>query len=98
MVEHILRTLSTVLKQKVKEGIDCLEKRYSRTRLQKLEELVIEYIRLREDDHHDEDDLLQVILEFKRKKGRVRCIREWMECSIDAEKSSKEKRNGTILV
>ena len=68
MVEHILRTLSTVLKHKIKEVIDCLEKRCSRTRLQKLEELVIEYIRLREDDHHDEDDLLQVILEFKRKK------------------------------
>ena len=48
MVEHILRTLSTVLKHKVKEVIDCLEKRCSRTRLQKLEELVIEYIRLRE--------------------------------------------------
>ena len=53
------------LKHKVKKFIVCLEKRYSRTRLQKLEELVIEYIRLRGDDHHDEDDLLQVMLEFK---------------------------------
>ena len=74
MVEHILRTLSTVLKHKVKEVIDCLEKRCSRTRLQKLEELVIEYIRLREDDHHDEDDLLKVILEFKGKKAELNVL------------------------
>ena len=32
------------------------------------------------------------------KKWRVKCIRGWLECSIDAEKSSKEKRNGAISV
>ena len=76
MVEHILRTLSTVLKHKVKEVIDCLEKRCSRTRLQKFEELVIEYIRLGEDDHHDEDDLLQVMLEFKWKNEELNVLED----------------------
>ena len=55
--EHILTTLNTVEKQKVKEVIDCLEIRYGGTRLEKLEELVTDYIKFRENDYEDEDDL-----------------------------------------
>ena len=49
--EHILTTLNTVEKHNVKEVIECMEKRYGRTRLEKLEELVLDYIRFREDDY-----------------------------------------------
>ena len=62
-VEHILTALNTLEKQKVKKVMDCLEIRYGRTRLEKFEELVTDYVKFREDDYEDED-YLQVILEF----------------------------------
>ena len=48
----------------MKEVIDCLEIRYGWTGLERLEELVSDYIKFREDDYEDEYDLLQVMLEF----------------------------------
>ena len=44
MSEHVLTTLSTPEKQKVKEIIACLEERYGGTRLEKMEELVSDWI------------------------------------------------------
>ena len=38
--EHVLTTLDNIEKQKIKEVIECLEIRYGRMRLQKLEKLV----------------------------------------------------------
>ena len=55
--EDILTTVNTVEKQKVKV-IDCLEIRYGQTILEKLEELLTGYVKFREDDYDDEDDLL----------------------------------------
>ena len=76
--EHILTTLNTVEKQKVKEVIDCLEIRYGQTRLEKLEELLTGYVKFREDDYDDEDDLLQVMLEFQRRKEELKIgDKEW---------------------
>ena len=49
--------MNTVEEQKVKV-IDCLEIRYGQTRLEKLEELLTGYVKFREDDYDDEDDLL----------------------------------------
>ena len=66
--EHILTTLNTVEKQKVKEVIDCLGIRYGQTRLEKLEELVTDYIKFMEDDFEDENDSLQMMLEFQRRR------------------------------
>ena len=70
--EHILTTLNTVEKQKVKEVTDGLEIRYGWTRLERLEELVSEYIKFRVEDYEDEDDLLQVMLEFQRRKEELK--------------------------
>ena len=42
--EHVLTTLSLLEKQKVKKIIACLEERYERIRLVKLEELVLDWI------------------------------------------------------
>ena len=69
--EHILTTLNTVEKQKVEKMIDCLDIRYGWTRLEKLGELVTDYIKSRKDDYKDEGDLLQVILEFQRRKEEL---------------------------
>ena len=41
-----------------------MEISYRQTRVEKLEELVSDYIKFREDDYEDEDDLLQMMLEF----------------------------------
>ena len=56
----------------MKEVIDCLEIRYGRTRLEKLEEFGTDYIKFREEDYEDEDYLLQVMLEFKRRKEELK--------------------------
>ena len=61
--------------------IDCLVIRYGRTRLETLEELVTDYIKFREDDYEDDDDLLQVMLEFQRRKEELRIAeKEW--CAV----------------
>ena len=64
--EHILTTLNTVEKQKAKVVIECLEVRYRQIRLEKLKELVTDYVKFREDDYEDEDDV-----GVSKKKGRV---------------------------
>ena len=68
MGNHILTTLTTVERQKIMDVIDCLEIRYGRTRLEKFEELVTDYMNFREHYYKDKDDLLQVMLEFQRRK------------------------------
>ena len=42
------------------------------TRLERLEESVTYHIKFREDDYKDEDDLLQVMLEFQRRKEELK--------------------------
>ena len=66
--KHILKTLNTVEKQKIKKVVECLEIRYDRGWLEKLEKVVLEWIEFREDDYDHENDLLQAIIEFQRKK------------------------------
>ena len=39
--KHILTTLNTLEKHKIKEVIECLETRYGRTRKENLEDLVV---------------------------------------------------------
>ena len=59
---------------KVKDVIECLEIRYGWTRLEKLEELVFEWINFREDNYDDEDDLLQAMIEFQRRKEELKVV------------------------
>ena len=47
--------------QIIKEVIEYLKKRYGRTRLEKLDQLVSDWIMFKEDDFHDEDYLLQAM-------------------------------------
>ena len=49
--ELVLTTLRTLVKKKIKEVVKCLEDIYGRNRLNKLEELVLEWIRFKEDDY-----------------------------------------------
>ena len=60
MSEHVLTTLSTPEKQKVKKIIACLEERYGRTRLEKIGELVLDWSRFRDDDYEDEGDFFML--------------------------------------
>ena len=64
MCEHVLMTLNTAEKDKMKEVIECLETWYGRTRLEKLEELVSEWMKFWEDNYEDEDDHLQAMIEL----------------------------------
>lgn len=66
--KHILKTLNTVEKHKIKKVVECLEIRYDRGWLEKLEKVVLEWIEFREDDYDHENDVLQAIIEFQRKK------------------------------
>ena len=68
MSKHILKTLNTVEKQKIKKVVECLEIRYDRGWLEKLEKVVLEWIEFREDDYDHENDVLQAIIEFQRQK------------------------------
>ena len=60
--KHVLTTLTTEDKQTIKEVVDCLKERFGRTRLEQIEELVLEYIKFRNDDY--DYDLLQAMVEF----------------------------------
>ena len=50
MSENVYTTLSTPQKQKLKEVVKCLEDKYGRTRLEKIKELIMDYMRLKGDD------------------------------------------------
>ena len=49
--EHVLTMLNTLEKQTIKEVVDCLKERFGKTRLEKIEELVLECIKFRDDDY-----------------------------------------------
>ena len=55
---HILPVLNTAEHQTVKDIIDCLEKKYGRTRLEKL---VSYWMKFKENDFDDRDDFIQVM-------------------------------------
>ena len=78
MSEHVLTTLSTPEKQKVKEVIKCLEDRYGRTRLEKLEELVVDWMRFKVDDYEEEGDFLNALEDIQKRKKEMNVIDE--EC------------------
>ena len=52
--KHILPVLNTQECQTDKDVIECLKKKYGRTRLEKLEELVPDWMAFRDDDFDDE--------------------------------------------
>ena len=71
-------TLNTVEKQKIKEVIECLESSNGRTRLEKLEELISEWMKFWKDDYDDEDGLLQAMIEHQRRKEKMKIVeKEW---------------------
>ena len=76
--EHVLTTLSSPEKQKVDDVIKCLKYRYGRTRLEKIEELVLDWIKFNENDYDDEGDFLYAMEEKERRKEDLKVIeKEW---------------------
>ena len=61
--EHILTTLNTV-RAKGEESNRLLGRKV----LEKLEKLVKDFLKFREDNYKNQDALVQVMLEFKRRK------------------------------
>ena len=51
--KHILPVLNTQESQTVKDIIECLENKYGRTKLEKLEALVLDWLMFRGDDVDD---------------------------------------------
>ena len=75
----------------MKEIIACLEERYGRTRLEKMEELVLDWIGFRDDDYEDEGDFLHAMEELQRRKeDRKITDREW-NIVLMLKKSQKRK-------
>ena len=66
--EQFLTTLNTPKKQKVDDVIKCLENTYGRTRLEKIEELVLDCIKFNENDYNDERDFLHAMEDIERRK------------------------------
>ncbi len=49
--EHVITRLDTIEKQKVKEIVDLLKLKYGRTRIEELEELMEDWIKLNFNEH-----------------------------------------------
>ena len=60
--------MSSPEKQKVEEVVKCLEDIYGRTLLEKIEELVLDWIKFNENDYDDEVDFLHAMEEIERRK------------------------------
>ena len=58
MGEHILPVLDTVEMQTVQSIIGILKRRYGKTRIEEVEELVIEWMNFKPNDYEDEDEYL----------------------------------------
>ena len=70
--EHILTALNTAEKQTIGEVMEYLRACYGRTRLEKIEELVVKWMNFRDDDYDDEDNLLQAMIEIQRIKEELK--------------------------
>ena len=55
---HIVRVCKEKKDQEIRKILDLLEKKYGRTRLEKLEEWIDNWIEFKVDDHDLNDDLL----------------------------------------
>ena len=89
--EHVFTMLSAPEKQKVDDVIKCLEDRYGRTRLEKIEELVLDWIKFNENDYDDEGDLLHAMEEIERRKDDLR-ITEKERHTVWMLKKSQKRR------
>ena len=55
-----------------------MEERYGRTRLEKLEELVLELMKFIEENYEDEGDFIHAMKEFQRRKEELKVVeKEW---------------------
>ena len=59
--KYYLPVLNTKECQTVKDAIECLEKKYERTRFENLEELVADWLKVKGNDFDDEDDFIQAM-------------------------------------
>ena len=76
--EHILPVLTTQECQTVKEVIGLLDKKYGRTSLKKLEELVSDCLKFRGNDFDDEDDFIQAMEKIQMRRYELKVIdSEW---------------------
>ena len=58
--------------------VKCLEDRYGSTRLEKIEELVLDWIKFNENYYDDEGDCVHAIEEIERRKGYLKIVeKEW---------------------
>ena len=74
--EHVLTMLSTPEKHNVKEVIKCLEDRYGKTRIEKLEELIVDLMRFKVEDYEEEGNFLHAMEEIHRRKKEMNVIDE----------------------
>ena len=90
--EHILPVLDTIEMQTVQQIVGILKKIYGRTRMEEVEELVMEWMNFKPDDYEDEDEyLLAMERLYARKEENKMKDKEWFSIWMMIE---TKKRKG----
>ena len=68
LADHILLVISTKGDQNVKKVTTLLNKRYGRTRTEKVEEAIEDLFKFREDQSEDNDELMLAMSELRKRR------------------------------
>ena len=66
--EHILKALNTVETQTVAQVVAILKRKYGRTRMENLEELIMDWLAFKGNDYEDEYEFLLAMEELRARK------------------------------
>ena len=76
--DHILSALDTIEVQTVQQIVGILKRKYGRTRMEEMEELVTEWMNFKANDHEEEDEYLLAIEKLYTRKEALRIKdKEW---------------------
>ena len=90
--EHILPVLDTVETQTVMQIVGILKRKYGRTRMEELEELMIDWMNFKANEYEDEDEyLLAMERLYARKEEKKVKDKEWFSTWMMIE---SKKRKG----
>ena len=89
--EHILPVLDTVETQTVMQIVGILKRKYGRTRMEELEELVTDWMNFKANEYDDEDEyLLAMERLYARKEEKEVKVKEWFSIWMILEKQKRK--------
>ena len=95
--EHVLTVLKEVDDQTTERVLDILKIKYGRSRMEKVEECVMNRIYFKESEYNEEDKFLLAMEELDLREG-VRYFTLGMEVSLDAAEDKKEEECEDVSV